>query len=136
MDILAFITAQLDADEAAAKKPWGLDWRAEGSPGRMGVVDADMAEPLILDGNDDGTIEFCVHFQPRRMLADIAAKRAILERHKPDGDPDGDECSTCWGVNDYSDDNAPQGFPCETVRLLAAQFADRPGFNPPWRINV
>jgi len=63
-----------------------------------------------------------------RVLADIAAKRAIVALHheptewQPDRDP---SCSSL----DYPEDSAD----CETLRALAVPYADHPSFDPAWR---
>lgn len=81
---------------------------------------------------------------PASVLADIVAKRAILDLHKPvDGlvwDATGNEthggkvCGTCCSV-DYRDTEQPLGdaYPCRTVRLLAEAYADQPGYREEWQ---
>jgi hypothetical protein len=82
---------------------------------------------------------------PARVLADVAAKRAILDLHyiierKVNWtDAEGDErqdhqpvCVIC--VEKYSTVNVPADLgPCETVRLLALPFADHPGYQESWK---
>jgi hypothetical protein len=67
-----------------------------------------------------------------RVLAEVTAKRAILDLHSPAGitsDPPYKwACSVChrrdgWWAGEY---------PCTTVRLLVAPFAARAGFDPSW----
>lgn len=157
-DLDAQLRAWLDEDEAVATKPWGLHWRLHGPPGRLGVSDADMAEPLILDACDDGTAEYCVHFQPRRVLADIAGKRALLDHVAdwPHEYVDGDtwfSCSQAESPNVGDDfagpgsgcaDEKRAGKPCDcgldkrrlaVLRCVAAGYVARDGFKPEWRIE-
>lgn len=57
------------------------------------------------------------------VLADLAAKRRIVELHSPDypelSDP---ECWTCHGQ-----------WPCPTLLALAQPYADAPGWREEWR---
>lgn len=64
---------------------------------------------------------------PAAVLRTIAAHRAILKLHKVNATP-GEGCRVCDEYKGY--DYAPE--PCETVRLLAAIYQDRPGFDPSW----
>lgn len=56
---------------------------------------------------------------PLRVLADIEAKRAIVKFHQRR------YCSDCRPTS-----------PCETVRLLASAYADRPGYREVLRLDV
>lgn len=74
-----------------------------------------------------------------RLLAEVAAKRAILDLHDH-AHPDRPDEVTCrrWDPEAF-DDSGDQGdyvsedSPCRTVRLLGAPFADRPGYDETWR---
>lgn len=57
---------------------------------------------------------------PASVLARIVADRKILALHVGGSYPD--ECGLC-----------NESLPCETVRLLAEPYADRPGYNEQWR---
>lgn len=61
-----------------------------------------------------------------RLLAEVAAKRAVLELHEPyDSEEHGG--LACWTCG-------PGGFPypCVTLRALVQPFAGHPDFNPGW----
>ena len=68
-----------------------------------------------------------VEHDPARVLREIDAKRQLLEIH---GRLDvGEFCSTC---------DAPSGIPgrpdgCDTLRILAAPYIDRPGHREEWQ---
>lgn len=68
---------------------------------------------------------------PARVLADIAAKRAIMAEHG-----DTHECSGPSGGLTF--DPALQGDdwggPCNTLRHLASPYAEHPDFDPAWRV--
>ena len=76
-------------------------------------------------------------FNCTRVLAECAAKRAIVELHQPyeiaqrmtygDIHP----CMTCGSVDD-----SPEPFPCPTVRTLAAVYADHPAYLDEWRVGA
>lgn len=55
------------------------------------------------------------------MLADVAAKRAIIGLHMG-GVSYPEDCGLC-----------NEGMPCGTVRHLASAYADRSGYNESWR---
>ena len=70
-------------------------------------------------------------FGPARLLAEVQAKRAILDEHRAydfanNGDP---VCGTCMRLAKLPDEGFKfEAAPCKTVRLLAAVFSDRPGY--------
>lgn len=67
-----------------------------------------------------------------RMLAECAAKRALLELHHRNVRDDGDQCAQCGFAEDWEiRENGPT-FPCATLRILVAIYADRPGYDPAW----
>lgn len=67
------------------------------------------------------------------LLADVDAKRRILDEHQNVNDGD---CGTCvngrWGYPTHGG-SSPQPWPCTTLRLLALPYADRPGYRDEWR---
>lgn len=65
---------------------------------------------------------------PQHVLAECAAKRAILALHGPLlGAPD----IICNRCTDYSEGSADP-FPCGTLQALAAVYVDHPDYNPEW----
>lgn len=65
------------------------------------------------------------------LLADIEAKRAILDLHRPAdtmGDGNSIDCVEC------SLTGRPN-YPCRTVRLLASAYCDRPGYRQEWGVG-
>lgn len=73
-------------------------------------------------------------YNPARVLADVAAKRAIFDLHAAYPQPQvmarGEiiACSMCGSVDD-----SPVDWPCDTVKLLAAAYADHPDYREEWR---
>ncbi|MFI7340871.1 DUF6221 family protein [Streptomyces sp. NPDC050085] len=58
---------------------------------------------------------------PARVLREIGAKRQLVEGHEPD-ERVPPRCTGCF-----------DGCPCRHLRLLAAPYADRPGYREEWR---
>lgn len=74
---------------------------------------------------EGGTVEWSVE----RELADIAAKRAIVEQHA-----DTHECTGPTLVSDPGLQEGDYGGPCTTLRLLAGSHVDHPDFDPAWKM--
>jgi hypothetical protein len=64
-------------------------------------------------------------------VADVAAKRAIVELHTPvvPDDP-AYGCPQCWTGGETG---GPSDHPCDTLRLIVAALAHRPGYREEWR---
>lgn len=71
----------------------------------------------------------------KRGLAEVAAKRQLIDGHDPDWPRL--ECPTCCGYDgndNYGVERRPrEAYPCRVVRLLALPYADRPGYRDEWR---
>ena len=143
-ELITWLRAQLDEDErvarAASVGPW-LTKRADSvyadettvvlQPGPL----PDWATLVVPpqeeggEGIDPGNAEHIARWDPARVLAEIDAKRRILEihhhiecqhdRYGPDGD-----CAECG--NEY---------PCETVHLLAQPYAGHDGWREEWQLS-
>lgn len=70
------------------------------------------------------------------MRRDLAAKQRILELHAATDDGSGElcVCGTCCGPSE-SWERLALRYPCPTLKLLAAPYADRPGYNPAWTVD-
>lgn len=75
---------------------------------------------------------------PAHVLADLAAKRRIVEIHKPTFDESGFYgtvggwyCYTCDDDRDYNVISVE--LHCDTLRALAAPYADHADFREEWR---
>jgi hypothetical protein len=62
---------------------------------------------------------------PARVLAEVDAKRRILDEHPRC--PCSAKCTACATCGDGSI------WPCQTIRLLALPYADRPEYRNGWR---
>lgn len=104
MTIPEFLTARCDEDEERASSGW-----------------SSLRDERWMTTNEGRSI-----LTPSAVLADIAAKRAIMEEH-PDGD------GYC-GQGDYSGTvGCGWLWPCITLRLLAQPYAEHPDYGPAWR---
>lgn len=77
-DLTAFVRARLDEDEAAAQDParvWPGPWTAD----RCEVSDSG-GVTVVRDEYHWGPMPHIARHDPARVLRDIAAKRAILDR--------------------------------------------------------
>lgn len=153
-DLVEFLRERLDEDEEAAmaassRVPWKMRdhesdyWMITGTDGAVVVYDEGVPS--------EAEAHHIARHDPSRVLADVAAKRAILAEHRPARFTDTtlglvnvEVCSRCHGRLDYPDDwNDEQAegwryplvqnaFPCGTLRALALPFRDHPDFNPAW----
>jgi hypothetical protein len=153
VDLVTFYRARLDHREAVARKAasgcgchpptpaWAFD--DEATDGRIVIVDdphPDIAKKLTRRWNRsyDGLFH-AAHIalnDPQFVLADVAAKRRIVEAHADPkhycapGPIDRDGYS--WyeaGEKRWAD------IPCLHLRLLAAPFAQHPDYDPAWAVE-
>lgn len=141
-DITAFLAARLDEDEALAREAadrlsgqWfvGRKWN---------VYAVDDVEPQRFDESDDlvtyGDMkersEHIARHDPARVLAEVKAKRRVLERHYAVVDSCGTEC--CDGCGwDREEGYHVEGIEnCPELRDLAAPFDQHPDYNPAWAV--
>ena len=123
MDLITWYLAQLDEDEAAARSAYyeGQRWLSE--------------EEDVLRWPDDELVHIAarkrdaahiVRHDPAHVLADIAARRAIVALHTGMH-----ECSSFGDafrcVHEFE--------VCDTVRHLASVYAHRPGYDPAWALS-
>jgi hypothetical protein len=144
-----FLAAALDEDqrvaEAATPGPWRYnphkEWHtppiplAVQVPGEEYVACGPLESPTCVaatgpaeDGQSMDDAEFIAAHNPTRALAEIAAKRAILELHSGE---DGGACNSCgstefgWQVK----------WPCTTTLVVASTFRGRQGWEPAWEVQ-
>jgi hypothetical protein len=163
-DLVAFVRACLDEDErvarAATPGPWrweepsGEEWPtydeslvSDGKMERFSEGDEYPASVLVGWGYDASGIEanqadrdHIARHDPARVLAEVAAKRAILERHhRRDSE---DDYPQHWGVDSscvgchagYDEEPWTKDISeCPELRDLAQPFAGRPGWREEWR---
>ena len=110
MTLVEFLEARIAEDEAEAKPMAGLD---DDDRGGWAIVYAE------------------------RVLAECAAKRAILEMHGPvkdEGWKSGEDNDFLWCGSCGSIDDSPWPYPCGTLQALAAVYADHPDYQQEWAL--
>lgn len=127
--MIAFLREQLNVDETTAL---AACWKGSGNtPNWHAPFSAtlDTGGDTIHVGDRAVTNHIARH-DPARVLRDIEAKRAIVDLHHFGSTPDGFRyCRTCGSGEP---DEHPTAWPCDTLRHLAAVYADRDGYNPEW----
>lgn len=136
-DILAFVKARLDEDqkiaEAATAGPWTAaydygDYKIEPNVAGSGYEYGGVYESQDAD-------HIALH-DPSRVLREAAAKRRVLERHKP---VPGEEHIICdidsFVGHDDTEGRYGDPYPCADVRALASIYSDHPDYNPSWTVE-
>lgn len=149
--LVEWLNAQLEADQREALCATFCDpddstdgdfteWHVEASDPKWpaGVAVAN-GTPVVAAGYN-GAYEHIARWDPARVLAEVAAKRRILELHKherakaPSRLVRQREASDigCIICADWDGMTAAEGW-CDTVRLLALPYAGRDGYRDEWR---
>jgi hypothetical protein len=135
-ELVEFLRARLDDDEAKAQ----AGATALGSPPSWPDYQTYDSPEL------DVALEYLDHWGPSRALAEIEAKRRIVDEHfgllHPQGNPD----RACRQCSDRRADDDPlshggnddrwlrlEPAPCLTVRLLALPYAGHEAYQEEWR---
>lgn len=135
--LITFLRERLDEREARAKAasrfhptPWRLDPAVETTM-ETGRWVAAANDEGVLVANGDAPARFFADNDPAFVLADVEAKRRIIEAHqslwRSGRAPEhiGPACKTC--------SSQVEGWPCTTLRLLALPYAGHPSFREEWR---
>jgi hypothetical protein len=153
-DLVEFLRARLDEDEQAAQAverfhpgPWRLDPEVQTTM-ETGRWVADGNDEGVLVANGDGPAALFAHYHPARVLADVAAKRALLDhvmRWRHD-DPDEGGYYACPAVRSESLGDLPFGEDeCTCGQRLrrqvilapfAAAYAGHPEYRQEWSPGV
>jgi Family of unknown function (DUF6221) len=112
-DLIAFLNARLDEDEAAAMAATGTAWAWEATG----------------DKDNSGAVGH-VEDEDGRPLREVVAKRAILAHHAPIH-PIGQ-----WIGCQQCDGEQAQEWPCPDVLAVAAVYSDHPDYRPEWAVTA
>jgi hypothetical protein len=140
-ELVAFVMRCVDKDERVALAAIQEHSDPSGRWALGGDID-DNVRPADPTGNDwvavgpwdgglgDATAAHIARWDPARALAEVKAKRRILDLHhetelesEPDHEPLGAGCAEC----------AHFDWPCDTIRLLAQPYAGQDGWQEEWR---
>lgn len=123
-DLVTFLRARLDEDEATLRQPPGPHSDYHGSD-PYGAFSPSC--PACLDGWPGRG----------RALAEVEAKRQIVELHRagvtsvgtlPSGPYSSQRCTTCEPQRDVPG----SWWPCATIRAVALAYRDHPDYDPAW----
>jgi hypothetical protein len=130
-ELIAFLSARLDEEEISAQDV------ARGAPAPWSVGDSCVLDaggtPVVLDEyhSHGGGFQYIARHDPARVLREVAAKRAIIERYER-------ACAALESVVSFirgQDDGFRQAC-MDAVRLLAAVYSDHPAYRPGWAIST
>lgn len=145
MELPEFLRARLDEDQERAERgQWTAQFLSQGGAKDPGSRQA-FAKAIEREGGRS----------PAWVLADVAAKRRIVDEHqrRPDYTPQAiaryaaehpeiaerASCERCHVLYDDAEiDENPCGavdWPCLTLRLLAAPHAGHPDFDQAWKVD-
>jgi hypothetical protein len=130
MSITEFLLARITEDEAVARE---AEW----------VPDPDDPEDFDFDntwstehgefaGRGGPIFRHILRNAPARVLAECAAKRAIIDEHR-----EGRFFTThqgCVVCRTGDGPMLPVNYPCPTVRALATIYANHPDYRPEWAL--
>jgi hypothetical protein len=133
-DIVAFLNARLDEDEAAAQAAIDTgalgDWEAVpvAELGGRRALSQGSSVFAVMDPVPEGRAcaEHAARHDPARVLREVAAKRTVVALHTWTSNP-----SYCWSCSgDHGADLTPA--PCGTLRHTTAVYADHPDYDRRW----
>lgn len=144
-DLATFLRAQLDEDERVARAADSGRWLPEdkGITFEYRADDFHGGEAQARLVADTRANQWHIaNWDPARVLAEVDAKRRMLELHAPvasgsyiqPGPLQCEHCADqCHSRSGLGCDSPDAPWPCDTVRLLALPYADRPGYQEEWR---
>jgi hypothetical protein len=130
-ELIAFLAARLDEDQAVALAATPGSWRDEGGyvtdigPDGLSLVqvtDYGTQDDYGNDSRPQGHADSAhiARHDPARVLREVEAKRRILAEHYPQ-----DPCD--------AHDPSFNTIPCDTLLLLALPHSDHPDYKEDWR---
>jgi hypothetical protein len=145
--LVEWLRARLDEDEQvarAAATDGHEQWRLRNHEADYWMITDATGEVVVYDEGTptDSEAEHITRHDPARVLAEVEAKRELIDEHAEyewaetiESEPVGQGlCRKCadWDNVDY--DGPPhEPYPCDTLRLLALPYADAPGYREEWR---
>lgn len=130
-DLVEFLRARLDEDEAAARACPGPVWEHRQIKGAfdegvvfedyVAVADDNARDRTVLSDVDNDVLPYVLRFHPARVLAEVEAKRRMVQQ-LADTEPCTDNGDTTAG--DLADD---------MLRLLASAYRHHPEYRQEWK---
>lgn len=137
-DLITFLRACLDDDERVAREAlhddavrpgqWTTEHHGMGREPNTCHIAEDRSGHYWSVAHDVfiPNAAHIARWDPARVLADIDAKRRIIDEHSLESNGACRVCTLGWSAR-------PAAYPCPTVRLLALPYADREGYREEWR---
>ena len=127
-EALAFMRERLDEEAAAAIAAGGDAWQHHEHPSDTGLIRDAAGGVVVYDEGEpsEEQAEHIARWDPARVLADVAAKRAIVDMHE-----------TCGTGSGYCDDGGhgySDGLGCGILDYLAQPYAQHPDWQQDWHI--
>ncbi|MFG1851746.1 DUF6221 family protein [Actinomadura geliboluensis] len=123
MDLVEFLRARLARDEQIARDCASAPWKATPS----GTVDTDADDPaFVAKAENDAYAEHIARHHPARTLAEVAARRRIVDDFE----------KNAWILGQghrTSESEAAQAVRESVLRLLALPYATHPAYQEEWR---
>ncbi|MGY5127323.1 DUF6221 family protein [Streptomyces nigrescens] len=119
--LVAFLRARLDEEEVAAHTAPAGPWHADGDS----VYASHPADLVVEYAYNDGAEHIARH-DPARVLAEIEAKRAIVDQYAEVQEMDREDAEPEFAYG------RAVGLG-EAVRLLALPYQEHPDYRPEWR---
>jgi hypothetical protein len=123
-ELVQFLRERLDEDEALARAASPGPWRPNEETDEVVAVDGiTVADGFALSGRQlRATTEHIARHDPPRVLAEVDAKRQIIDLHGGDLNIDLIFCAHC-----------EHHAPCPTLLMLALPYVDHPAYKSEWR---
>ncbi|MEU5987478.1 DUF6221 family protein [Spirillospora sp. NPDC047418] len=123
MDLVEFLRARLARDEQIARDCSSAPWKATPS----GTVNTDSDDPaFVAKAENDAYAEHIARHDPARTLAEVAARRRIVDDYE----------KNAWILaqgHRTPELEAAQAAREPVLRILALPYAAHPAYRPEWR---
>ncbi|MER7541879.1 DUF6221 family protein [Spirillospora sp. NPDC127506] len=123
MDLVEFLRARLARDEQIARDSSSAPWKA--TPSGTINIDSDAAG-FVAKAENDAYAEHIARHHPARTLAEVAARRQIVDDYE----------KTAWILEQghrTPELEAAQAVRESVLRLLALPYATHPAYREEWR---
>jgi hypothetical protein len=127
-DLVAFLRARLDEDEQVARAtPYPWPWAEDED--EVGHVWAEGLNLVVKDAYPENA-RHIARWDPARVLAEVEAKRRILDEVVPEVDGMDERINGEWGIGSIAEDDYAS---VPLLKLLALPYAAHPDYREEWR---
>lgn len=127
MTLVEFLRARHDEDEQVARDASPGPWRPNAERDQvLACDDIEVADGFALSGHQlRATVEHIARHDPARVLAEVEAKRRVIEIHAREHE--------CVGSGGERTANDGSEWPCLTLRLHGLPHDQHPDYREEWR---